>query len=58
MQEMPFLIGEYVGMCLCVCMGWEFLIQGLVCHRPEAVNSVVLKIGVVLPSGIIQFYCT
>ena len=58
MQELPFKIGECVGMCACVCVGREFLIQGFVSHGLEAVNSVVLKTFVVLPSGIIQSHCT
>ena len=49
----PFLIGECVGMCLCVCVGSEFLMLGFISHRLEAVNSVILKICVVLPSVII-----
>ena len=53
MQELPFYIGECVGVCLCVYVGREFLIQGFVFHRLEAVSSVVLKICVILPSGVI-----
>ena len=44
--------GECVGMCLCVCAGRQSLMQGFfVSQRLEAVNSVVLKICIVLPSG-------
>ena len=39
-------------------MGREFLMQGFVSHRLEAVNSVVLKICVVFSSGIAQSHCT
>ena len=53
MEELPFHTSECVGICLCVCVGREFLIQGFASHRLEAANSVALKICVVVPSGII-----
>ena len=45
-------------MCLCVCVRRQFLMQGFISHRLEAVNSVVWKICVVLPSGMIQSHYT
>ena len=37
-------VNGYVNVYVFVCVGREFLIQGFVSHRLEAVNSVVLKI--------------
>ena len=57
MEELPFYIGEYVGMHACVLVGREFLIQGFIFHSFVVHNNTVLKICEVLPSGIIS-HCT